>query len=56
MPTVAIPTSAAAHSWVEEMRVIAPNGTFTTDAPGYPRAFVKRGPGVDPDAGMVHLL
>ncbi|KAL8741100.1 MAG: hypothetical protein Q9184_008425, partial [Pyrenodesmia sp. 2 TL-2023] len=48
-------TSVSAHSWVEDMRVIAKNGTFV-GAPGYPRAFAKRGPGVNPDKEMVHLL
>ncbi|KAL8797078.1 MAG: hypothetical protein Q9182_007259 [Xanthomendoza sp. 2 TL-2023] len=48
-------TSVNAHSWVEDINVIASNGTFV-GAPGYPRAFAKRGPGVDPDKAMVHLL
>ncbi|KAL8645775.1 MAG: hypothetical protein Q9226_007148 [Calogaya cf. arnoldii] len=37
------------------MNVIAPNGTFVGE-PGYPRANAKRGPGVNPDKAMVHLL
>ncbi|KAI4173754.1 MAG: hypothetical protein LQ343_002757 [Gyalolechia ehrenbergii] len=48
-------TSASAHSWIEEMSVIAKNGTFVGE-PGYPRAFAKRAAGVDPDKAMVHLL
>ncbi|KAL8680105.1 MAG: hypothetical protein Q9186_003689 [Xanthomendoza sp. 1 TL-2023] len=48
-------TSINAHSWVEDINVIAPNGTFVGES-GYPRAFAKRGPGVDPDKAMVHLL
>ncbi|KAL8900960.1 MAG: hypothetical protein Q9207_005440 [Kuettlingeria erythrocarpa] len=48
-------TSVNAHSWVEDMHVIAKNGTYV-GAPGYPRAFAKRGPGVNPDKEMVHLL
>ncbi|KAI4249737.1 MAG: hypothetical protein L6R40_000526 [Gallowayella cf. fulva] len=48
-------TSVNAHSWVEDIHVIAPNGTFVGE-PGYPRAFAKRAPGVDPDKAMVHLL
>ncbi|KAL8783328.1 MAG: hypothetical protein Q9213_004703 [Squamulea squamosa] len=48
-------TSAHAHSWVEDINVIAQNGTFVGE-PGYPRANAKRGPGVDPDKAMVHLL
>ncbi|KAL8673044.1 MAG: hypothetical protein Q9168_002506 [Polycauliona sp. 1 TL-2023] len=48
-------TSVTAHSWIEELDVIAQNGTFV-GAPGYPRAFAKRAAGVDPDKAMVHLL
>lgn len=48
-------TTSTAHSWVEELDVIAPNGTFT-GAPGYARGNVQRAAGVDPDKGMVHLL
>ncbi|KAI4266641.1 MAG: hypothetical protein L6R35_006926 [Caloplaca aegaea] len=47
--------SASAHSWIEDMSVIAKNGTFI-GAPGYPRANAKRGPGVNPDKEMVHLI
>ncbi len=47
--------SANAHSWVEMMDVIAPNGTFT-GAPGFARGNCQRAAGVDPDACMVHLL
>lgn len=47
--------SVSAHSWVEDIHVIAKNGTFV-GAPGYPRAFAKRGPGVNPDKEMVYLL
>ncbi|KAL8723197.1 MAG: hypothetical protein Q9225_000463 [Loekoesia sp. 1 TL-2023] len=48
-------TSVSAHSWVEDISVIAKNGTFVGE-PGYPRAFAKRAAGVDPDKAMVHLL
>ena len=48
-------SSVNAHSWVEDMNVIAPNGTFV-GAPGFPRANAKRGPGVNADKAMVHLL
>ena len=47
--------SASAHSWIEELSVIANNGTMV-GAPGYPRGFVKRAAGVDPDKGMVNLI
>ncbi|KAL8836612.1 MAG: hypothetical protein Q9170_002835 [Blastenia crenularia] len=48
-------TSVNAHSWIEEVRVIAGNGSFVGES-GYPRAFAKRAAGVDPDKAMVHLL
>lgn len=56
LAAVAFAISSSAHSWIEEMRIIAPNGTFTTDAPGYARSNAKRLPGVDPDKAMVHIL
>lgn len=56
LAAVAFAISSSAHTWVEQMRVIAPNGTFTTDAPGYARSNAKRLPGVDPDKAMVHIL
>ncbi|KAI4138587.1 MAG: hypothetical protein L6R39_006714 [Caloplaca ligustica] len=55
LAAVTLLTSVNAHSWIENMSVIAKNGTFV-GAPGYPRANAKRGPGVDPDKQMVHLL
>lgn len=48
-------TSVSAHSWVEDISVIAKNGTFVGE-PGYPRAFAKRAAGVDPDKAMVNLI
>ena len=56
LAAVAFAISSSAHSWVEQMRVIGPNGTFTTGAPGYARSNAKRLPGVDPDKAMVHIL
>ncbi|PGH05506.1 hypothetical protein AJ80_08327 [Polytolypa hystricis UAMH7299] len=47
-------SQTAGHSWVEQLTVIAPNGTFVGD-PGYPRAFVPRGEGFD-DQKMQHLI
>ncbi|KAI4216565.1 MAG: hypothetical protein LQ351_001054 [Letrouitia transgressa] len=52
---LALSTSVSSHSWVEELMVIGNGGSFV-GTPGYPRAFVKRAAGVNPDAGMVHLL
>ena len=56
LAAVAFAISTSAHTWIEQMRIIAPNGTFTTDAPGYARSNAKRLPGVDPDKAMVHIL
>lgn len=47
--------SANAHSWVEELTVIAPNGTFT-GSPGYPRGYVSRSAPNFNDGTMTHLL
>jgi hypothetical protein len=44
-----------AHTWVEELRLIASNGTFVGD-PGYIRDYAGRVQGVDPDAQNVYLL
>lgn len=48
-------TSSNAHSWVEMMNVIAPNGTYS-GAPGFARGNCQRAAGVDPDKCMVQLL
>ncbi|KAG0651708.1 hypothetical protein D0Z07_2087 [Hyphodiscus hymeniophilus] len=52
---LACTTTIQAHTWLEQLSVIAPNGTFV-GAPGYPRGLVDRTAGVDPDAGNVYLL
>jgi hypothetical protein len=44
-----------AHSWVEQLTVIAPNGTFVGE-PGYPRGNVKRSEPGFGDPKMVHLI
>lgn len=44
-----------AHSWVEELRVIAPNGTMVGE-PGYPRGNVKRNEAGFGDPALVHLV
>lgn len=51
----ALLNSASAHSWVEQMQVIAPNGTFV-GAPGFARGNVKRQGSANVDEGMVYLL
>ena len=51
---VAFATLSSAHSWVEQLTVIDPNGTFT-GAPGFARGNVPRGPGFS-DPLMVNLL
>ena len=48
-------TSTSAHSWVEQLQVIAPNGTFT-GAPGYARGNVQRQGSTNVDQSMVYLL
>ena len=52
---LALFTSSNAHSWVEMMNVIAPNGTYN-GAPGFARGNCQRAAGVDPDKCMVQLL
>ena len=47
--------AANAHSWVEQLTVIAPNGTFVGD-PGYARGNVMRTTPGFSDTDMVSLL
>lgn len=47
--------SGSAHSWVEQLSVIAPNGTFV-GAPGYARGNMLRQGGANIDKAMVYLL
>lgn len=47
--------AANAHSWVEQLTVIAPNGTFVGD-PGYARGNVMRSTPGFSDTDMVNLL
>lgn len=51
---ISFTTLIRAHSWVEQLTVIDPNGTFT-GAPGFARGNVLRGPGFS-DPLMVNLL
>ncbi|KAL2864185.1 uncharacterized protein BJX67DRAFT_227666 [Aspergillus lucknowensis] len=48
-------TPACAHSWVEQLMVIAPNGTFV-GSPGYPRGYVSRSEPTFSDTEMSYLL
>ena len=48
-------TTASAHSWIEQLDVIAPNGTFV-GAPGFARGNVQRQGGTNVDQAMVYLL
>ncbi|KAL6237376.1 hypothetical protein BDW75DRAFT_81945 [Aspergillus navahoensis] len=48
-------TSAYAHSWVEQLMVIASNGTFV-GSPGYPRGNVLRSSTSFSDTAMTYLL
>ncbi|RFU24759.1 hypothetical protein B7463_g11575, partial [Scytalidium lignicola] len=52
---LACSNTSSAHSWVEQLHVIAPNGTFV-GTPGYPRGFAPREAGVDPDTAMTQLI
>ncbi|TGO51524.1 hypothetical protein BCON_0159g00010 [Botryotinia convoluta] len=45
----------AAHTWADELRVIARNGTFTTPK-GYPRAYTPRLGAYNPDDNLWKLL
>ncbi|KAL5345352.1 hypothetical protein ACLOAV_009723 [Pseudogymnoascus australis] len=44
-----------AHSWIEQLRLINPNGTFTPDL-GYPRGLVPRSSPLFSDTVLTHLL
>ncbi|KIW40455.1 uncharacterized protein PV06_07656 [Exophiala oligosperma] len=46
---------ASAHSWIEQMLVIAPNGTLA-GVPGFARGNVMRQPNMSPDDAMVNLI
>lgn len=48
-------TTVNAHSWIEQMMVIAPNGTFV-GSPGYSRGNVLRTSSDFSDTKMVHML
>jgi hypothetical protein len=48
-------TTAIAHSWVEQLMVIAPNGTFV-GSPGYPRGNVLRTDPAFNDKTMTNLI
>lgn len=48
-------TPVDAHSWVEQVRRIAPNGTFTGE-PGYPRGMVSRQDPSFDDKKLQYLL
>ncbi|KAL4911794.1 hypothetical protein BDW62DRAFT_196233 [Aspergillus aurantiobrunneus] len=48
-------TSACAHSWVEQLMVIAPNGTFV-GSPGYPRGYVPRTDPAFDDTSLTYRL
>jgi hypothetical protein len=52
---LAISSTINAHTWVENLRLIASNGTFVGE-PGFIRSYGPRSAGVDPDAQNVYLL
>jgi hypothetical protein len=45
----------SAHTWIEQLRLINPNGTFTP-VPGYPRGMVARSSPLFSDTALTHLL
>ncbi|OBT97987.1 hypothetical protein VE01_03927 [Pseudogymnoascus verrucosus] len=45
----------SAHTWIEQLRLINPNGTFTP-TPGYPRGMVARSSPLFSDTALTHLL
>ena len=51
----ALASTAYAHTWVEQLNVIAPNGTMV-GTPGFPRGNVKRSSPNFGDPAMVNLL
>lgn len=51
----ALIASVQAHTWIEQLMVIAPNGTMV-GAPGFPRGNVRRGSAGDLDPQMVNLI
>ncbi|KKA21039.1 hypothetical protein T310_4945 [Rasamsonia emersonii CBS 393.64] len=48
-------STVSAHSWIEQLMVIAPNGTFV-GKPGYPRGFVPRDAKGFSDTDMTYLI
>lgn len=48
-------SSIVAHTWIEQLRIIASNGTFTS-AIGYPRGNILRGADGFSDNALVYLL
>ncbi|KAH6669446.1 hypothetical protein B0J14DRAFT_428340, partial [Halenospora varia] len=48
-------TTVQGHSWLEDLRLIASNGTFVGPT-GYPRGYVPRGSTPGPDIDMVYKL
>lgn len=55
MVLITLLTTIDAHSWIEQMMVIAPNGTFV-GSPGYSRGNVLRTSSDFSDTKMVHML
>lgn len=51
----ALAASASAHTWVEQLMVIAPNGTMVGE-PGFPRGNVRRDTPGFGDPAMVNLI
>ncbi|RAL11287.1 uncharacterized protein BO97DRAFT_100038 [Aspergillus homomorphus CBS 101889] len=52
---LSLPSTVVGHSWVEQLTVIAPNGTFV-GAPGYPRGNIQRSASGFSDTEMTYLI
>ncbi len=52
---LSVTSVANAHTWIEQLTVIAPNGTFVGE-PGYPRGNILRSEPGFSDVPLVHLI
>jgi hypothetical protein len=52
---LALAPTFQAHSWIQQLSLIASNGTFV-GTPGYPRGFIQRGAPTFSDANLINLI
>ena len=52
---VGLASTIQAHSWIEQLSIIASNGTFV-GTPGYPRGFIQRTEPDFADANLINLI